>query len=393
MRFKLFVVNESLQLFIGLNTFISFLLLTGVTGPRDLPPCSQRAHFLDPPWVEGALYCLERVIEDESPAELVYTALAAAPDGTLYATRPVDGQVVAITDTDSDLLPDHSEIVADGLTLPNGLAWHESALYITDGPHIYRLTNDEIEIIVDDLPVAPGDWAGDIAVGPDERLYVAVAGSCDFCVPRHPASILSFTLDGADRRVEAFGMRQAGGLAFREGVLWATDSARYGLFDELQLDELNQVVTGAPFGWPYCVGAGNQPDVLVGDFDCGDVVGPTMTFPPGSTPLRIAAYDSATLPQLDGTLLVVLNGSRNQVDLRGYALVAIHFDSAGQPVSDEVLIPRETDTKNKRDFTVAEMNYRTSGFWPHRPLAVAVASQGWVYISVSGGRIMALRPA
>jgi len=38
------------------------------------------------------------------------------------------------------------------------------------------------------------------------------------------------------------------------------------------------------------------------------------------------------------------------------------------------------------------MNYRGSGFFPQRPLDVAVSERGWVYISISGGRIIAMRP-
>ena len=38
------------------------------------------------------------------------------------------------------------------------------------------------------------------------------------------------------------------------------------------------------------------------------------------------------------------------------------------------------------------MSYRGSGFFPQRPLDVAVTEQGWVYISIGGGRILVLRP-
>ena len=393
MRFDLFSVNKSLRLFRWLN-ILAIVLLNTATGAHALPPCSQRAHFLDPPWVEGTQYCLELVIEDESPAELVYTALATAPDGTLFATRPIDGQVVAITDTDNDRLPDHSDVVADGLMLPNGLAWHDSTLYITGGPNIYRLREGQIEILVNDLPIAPGGWAGDITVGPDERLYFSVGGVCDHCIPQQPASILSVTLEGDDRRIEASGLRQAAGLAFHDDRLWATDSARYGLYDVPQLDELNQVESGVHFGWPYCVGANNVPDDLAeaDDFDCATATRPSMTFDTGSTPLRLAAYNGDILPTLTDTLLVVLNGSRNRVDLRGYALAVISFDETGIPSESEILIPNESESNAKVGFSVAEMNYRTSGFWPHRPLAVTVAPEGWVYVSESGGRIMAIRP-
>ncbi len=70
----------------------------------DLPPCGQRPHLIDPPWVNANYYCAELVIHDESGGEMGFTSLAAAPDGTLYATRPLSGEVFALIDTDQDLL-------------------------------------------------------------------------------------------------------------------------------------------------------------------------------------------------------------------------------------------------------------------------------------------------
>ena len=32
------------------------------------------------------------------------------------------------------------------------------------------------------------------------------------------------------------------------------------------------------------------------------------------------------------------------------------------------------------------------GFYPQQPLAVAIHPRGWIYISMTGGRIIALRP-
>ncbi|MBZ0303042.1 MAG: PQQ-dependent sugar dehydrogenase [Anaerolineae bacterium] len=369
------------------------LLLPGAAA-QELPPCAERATFRDPPWINGRRYCLETVIEDPEAGELAFTALAVAPDGTLYAARPLHGQVLAITDTNADGLPDTSRIVAEGLTLPNGLTYHEGALYIAGGRHLYRLMGGAVEILADDLPVGSSGWAGDLAVGPDERLYLSIGASCDFCEPDQPehGAILSLALDGSDRMLVATGLRQAAGLAFRDGVLWATDSARLGLAATPDLDELNQVTPGAQFGWPICIGVDRRPDPDAADFDCTATTAPALTFPTGSTPLGLAAYDSDTLPDLASSLLVVLNGSRDRPDLRGYALAVIPFDTADEPQAAVPLIPVETDSSRKVGYTVAEMNYRGSGFWPHRPYDVTVSPQGWIYLSVGGGQIMAVRP-
>ena len=356
---------------------------------QTLPPCMARDNFRDPPWVNGLLYCLETVIQ--SADTLAFTTLATAPDGTLYAARPLSGEVLAITDSDGDQLPDSSAVIVDGLTLPTGLTYHDGILYILASSNLYTWADDALTVLVDDVPLSASQWAGQIAVGPDDRLYVSVAAGCDFCQPAQPeyGAILSYALDGTDLQTVATGLRQAAGLAFLDDLLWATDSARTGLVDMPDLDELNRIAAGADYGWPACVGVNNQPDPEMGPTsDCSNATGPALTFPTGSTPLGIAAYTSTTLPDLTGTLLVTLNGSRNRPDLRGYLLAAVRVDN-GQPIGYEILIPYET---RRETFTLAEMNYRGSGFWPQRPIGVAVSPEGWVYIS-TGTEILALRPA
>lgn len=372
-------VPAGVALFIALGS----LGITSVEG-QALPPCFEREHFRDPPWVDGRRYCLEEVIHDPQAGELGFTALASAPDGTLYAARPLAGEVLALTDSDADGLPDSPQVAAEGLTLPHALAYHEDGLYIAGGPHLYRLSGAERITLADDLPVNPGGWVGDLVVGPDERLYLSIGAGCNDCEPARPeyGSILSMALDGTDRQIVATGLRQGAGLAFLNGVLWATDSAPYGLAEQSERDELNRVTPDAFFGWPGCAAALN----------CQSARLPELTFPTGSTPLGLAAYQGDVLPDLDNTLLVVLNGSRHRPDLRGYGLAAVHFNEAGQPARYEILIPAEIDSPVKEGYTLEEMNYRGSGFWPHRLIDVTVSSQGWIYVSVGGGQIVALRP-
>jgi glucose/arabinose dehydrogenase len=356
--------------------------------PQVPSECLSRATGREEPWIKAGSACLEEVINDPSAGELAFTALAVAPDGTLYAARPLAGEVLALTDTNGDLLPDTPQIVAEGLTLPNGLDYYDGALYISGGARVYRLQGGELETLVDDLPSGDGGfWTGGIAVS-DGRIYVATGAPCDFCAPDDSArgAILSYALDGTDRQIVATGLRQPADLAFQRSDLYVLDSARDGLFDTPDLDELNRVEQGANFGFPYCVGSTNTPD-MPGDFDCANATPPLVAFPTASTPLGIAAYRGETIPALEGKLLVVLNGSYNDLSLRGYWVAIV--DPVARTI--ESLMPTRPDAFVGSDFTVEQMNYRGSGFFPHRPLDVAVTEQGWVYISVGGGRILALR--
>ncbi len=356
-----------------------------------LPPCEQRPTHVDPPWANGDLWCLEQVINDDSTGELGFTALTAAPDGTLFVARPLSGQIMALTDSNGDGLPDTAHKMADGLTLPNGLVYFEGALYISGGSKIYRLRGAKLETLVKDLPAGTGFWTGGLTIGPDKRMYIAIGAPCDFCISDDPArgSILSFALDGSDRQIVATGLRQPGDVAFRKDVLWTLDSARDALSTP-DLDELNRVTPGAHFGWPYCFGRDNQRDTIAGDFDCGKATAPALTFPTHSTPLRLTAYTSDTFPGIKGDLLVTLNGSSNQADVSGFTLVAIRFDNGDKPEAYRIIIPEQSYSPFMLPLQYVHM--WGSGFWPHRPIDVTVSAEGWIYISVGGGRILALRP-
>ncbi len=352
-----------------------------------LPPCGERATSLSEPWIQIGLACLEQVINDPSAGTLAFTALAVAPAGTLYAARPLAGEVYALTDSDGDFLPDKAQLIADGLTLPNGLTVDGGALYIAGGSHVYRWQDGALTTLVSDLPSGGGFWTGGIAID-DGRLYVTTGAPCDFCAADDSArgAVLSYALDGSDRQVVATGLRQPVNLALMDGELWVTDSAREGLFDTPDLDELDRVEVGANFGFPYCVGVANTPDMA--GFDCANAAAPAVALPTASTPTGLAVYRGGAIPLLEGKLIVALNGSYNQLDLRGFAIVTV------DPLTGTVapLIPARPENTPNTDFSVQEMNYRGSGFYPQRPLDVAVSDEGWLYVSITDGRILALRP-
>lgn len=371
-----------------LGTFCSNVL----TVQAEELACDARPTFIDPPWIDGQYWCLEEVIRDESAGELGFTTLAAAPDGTLYAARPLYGQVMALTDENGDGLPETAQIAIEGLTTPNGLAYYENALYISGGANLYRFIDGELETLIDDLPSGGGFWTGSLVIGPDERIYVATGASCDFCEWDEPlrGTILSYALDGSDRQVVATGLRNPSDLAFRDGVLWVIDSARDGLSHTPNLDELNRVTPRANFGFPYCVGMDNQPDSLNTAFDCSEATAPELTFPTHSMPLGMTFYESDTFPNIKGDLLVTFGGSSNEAILQGYFLATVSFDEAGHPTGYHIIIPEQAAGSPQIDLQA--IHYQASGFWPHRPLDVTVSREGWIYVSVGGGRILALRP-
>lgn len=357
-----------------------------------LPRCGERPTFVDPPWVNGKKWCLEEVFQDPARAELAFTSLAAAPDGTLYAASPMTGRVLAFADTDGDGLPETPRTAIEGVTSPNGLVYYDGALYISGGTRLYRWQDEDLTILVDDLPTG-GFWVGGLTVGPDERLYVGVLTSCDLCQPREgQGAVWSFALDGSDGQMIADGFRAPADTAFLHDTLWVVDAAPPSFENTPDADELNRVAPGMFFGWPNCVGTAANPAWNKGEFDCSPAASPALTLPTHSAPLGLTAYTSSTFPNIQNTLLVALSGSYNRAALTGYSLAAVWFDEDGHPTDYTIILPEQADIYNPPGLTLQDVQYRGSGLWPQRPLDVTVSAEGWIYLSVSGGRILALRP-
>jgi len=372
-------------------------------GP-ELAPCAERPTAIGSElYADDMRWCVESVVHDRRIEPLSFTALEVAPDGTLFATRPLSGAVVAIRDTDGDHLPDAIETFADGLTMPNGLTYHDGYLYVAGGANIYRISpTGAVDTIVDDLPSGTGFWTGGLAIGNGERLYVALGAPCSSCEyeDRERGAIHSMNLDGSERQIVATGFRRPADVAFYRDQLWTVDSAPYEPGRHAR-DELNRVAPGGWYGFLYCLGAG-ESHIADADVDCADSVSPVMLFGSGAVPISLAAFPHDALAGTKDTLIVVLSGEPRQIDFVGYKVIMITFDEENQPLGATILIPYRYNRLRQayepyrgeglyweRFILVSESGF---GIYPQQPLAVAVDPRGWIYISLTGGRIVALRP-
>ena len=384
-------------------------ILLGAFSGQAQPPapgkCSERPRVIQGRlFVDNQRWCVESVVDAPQIEPLAFTALEVAPDGTLYATRPLTGQVMAVRDTDGDGLPDAMTVFADGLTLPNGLAYHHGDLYVAGGANIYRISTDgAVTRIADDLPSGGGFWTGGLAVGEDDRLYVAIGAPCENCEfdDRQRGAILGMALNGDDRQTVATGFRQPADLAFYRGQLWTLDSAprtaKSGAFDEL-----NRVEQGGFYGFPYCLGS-DAPNIPSDEFDCAQSIPPRLLFGTGANPVSLAAYPYATLPGTQDTLIVALGGEPAQIDFVGYKAVMVSFDENSQPLGVTLLLPYRYESLKQAfepydgagyfSLHIVTLSEQGWGIYPQQPLAVAVSPRGWIYLSLTGGEIVALRPA
>ncbi len=313
-------------------------------------------------------------------------ALAVDPAGTLIASIPSQGKVVALADRGAGRGV-QVVTVAEGLQLPHGLAFRHGDLYVAETDRILRFRYDpktlaarDAIVVVAGLPGGAHHWTRGIAFGPDGALYVSVGSSCDICreADRRRASIVRYEADGSGERLFGTGLRNPVGLAVhpRSGTLWTTVNERDWRRGGAPPDYVTEVSQGGSYGWPDCYAERGR---FMGDpelqdrRDCEGLTLPTFEVPAHSAPLGLAFYSGAAFPApYRESLFVAMHGSRPELPPAGYKLVRVVF-RGGRPAGIE-------------DFATGWL--RHGRVWG-RPVDVVAGRDGALYVSDDhGGRIV-----
>jgi glucose/arabinose dehydrogenase len=171
-----------------------------------------------------------------------------------------------------------------------------------------------------------------VLVGGNGKIYVAVGSSCNACEEKEEvrASILEMDPDGKNQRHFARGLRNAVGLRWIKGRLYATNMGSDQLGDNRPADTFYVVEDGKNYGWPYCFQVGSRiyPDpkfnTTGSTFDCRKVPQALTAFPAHSSPLGLEYFDSH--------FLVALHGSTKKRLGRGYRVARV--PETGGPIED-----------------------------------------------------------
>jgi glucose/arabinose dehydrogenase len=301
--------------------------------------------------------------------------LRPTPSGDLLVSVPREGTVVRLLrDADRDGLPDGQQVLLAGLDKPHGIDLHGGWLYVAEGSAIARVrydvgsgsTSGAVERIVRGLPAGGNHWTRTVRVGPDERLYVTVGSSCNVCVEEdgRRAAMLRFALDGSGGEVYARGLRNAVGFDWQPdtGDLYATDNGRDLLGDDEPPCELNRVVPGGDYGWPFANGDRRlDPDLGAGnEARAAASLPPAHAFGAHNAPLGIVFLRSGAQGQR-GRALVALHGSWNRTRKDGYKVVSLRWSADGEIheedfltgfLVDEDVVGRPVDVAEAEDGTI-----------------------------------------
>lgn len=266
-------------------------------------------------------------------------SLALGDKGTVFVGNRKGDKVYALVDEDMDGRSDNKYVIAEGMNMPNGVAFRNGSLYIAEVNKVWRIDNIENSLakpgqkvlISDNFPSDGSHGWKYIAFGPDGKLYVPVGAPCNICDKRATdaryASITRMNADGTGFEVFAHGIRNTVGFAWhpQTGELWFTENGRDMMGDDIPGDELNHApAAGMDFGYPYCH-AGDIPDPDFGaGHDCKNYVPPVQKLAPHTAALGMKFYTGDMFPpDYKNQVFIAEHGSWNRSEPIGYRITLV----------------------------------------------------------------------
>ena len=263
-------------------------------------------------------------------------SLALGDRGTLFVSNRKGRSVYAVVESDDGRT--RTIELLDGMSTPNGIAFHDGDLYVAEIDRIYRYANvedrledmPEAEVLDIDLPSDRHHGWRYIGFGPDDKLYISIGAPCNVCDDFGYAQIIRVNPDGTERETFASGVRNSVGFTWHPetGDLWFTDNGRDMLGDDIPPCELNRAPRqGLHFGFPYCHG----DDILDPKFgkkrDCANYTPPVQKLGPHVAPLGVKFYTGDMFPpEYRGQVFIAEHGSWNRSKKIGYRISLVRLD-------------------------------------------------------------------
>ena len=278
-------------------------------------------------------------------------SLALGDNGVVFVGTGREGKVYAVRDGDNDGVAEQHYVITDNLTMPNGVAFKDGALYVAEISRIIRFDDIVRQLAKPPKPVAiydkfPSDthhgWKY-LRFGPDGKLYTAVGAPCNICQPDKDiyASLVRLNADGSDFEIIAHGIRNTVGFDWQPetNALFFTDNGRDYLGDDSPPDELNHwSVKGEHFGYPYCHGGDIQDPEFGADKKCKEFTPPAWKFKAHIAPLGLRFYQGKQFPlEYKNQLFVAQHGSWNRTEPQGYRVVLVKFNQ-DKPIAEQDFI-------------------------------------------------------
>jgi glucose/arabinose dehydrogenase len=324
--------------------------------------------------------------------------ITTAPNGDLFVVESERGRVVVLRDANGDGKPEATQLYAQGLTKPFGLAFYPPGpnptfVYVANTDSVVRFAyrNGDIrasgppQVIVPEIPGGGrlrggGHWTRDVKFSPDgKKMYVSVGSFTNVAergmnIEKRRADILEFNPDGSGERIYASGIRNAVGLAFhpQTGELWCSVNERDLLGDNLVPDYVTRVKAGGFYGWPwYYIGPNQDPRQKGAHPELkSKVIVPDVLVQSHMASLCMTFYTGKVFPQqYYNDAFAAEHGSWNRARRTGYKVVRVPLKNG---------VPNGEYEDFMTGFVTPEGNV-----WG-RPVGVAVGRDGSLFVSDDG---------
>jgi glucose/arabinose dehydrogenase len=327
--------------------------------------------------------------------------LLTAPNGDVFITESRANQIKVLGNTKGSGKPDITEVFAErDLNKPFGIAFYPPGddpqfLYVanTDGVIRFPYRNGDLKARgpAEKLGVqlsggaahlrSGGHWTRDVVFSPDgKKMYVSIgsrSNDSDNAAEADRARIFEFNPNGTNRKVYAWGIRDAVGIAFRPGSdeLWMSTNERDELGNDLPPDYISSVRPGGFYGWPWFY-IDNHPDPRYKGKHpelADKIIIPDVLVQAHSATLNLCFYTGDQFPaEYKGDIFAAFHGSWNRTKRTGYKIVRVPFidHSTGKTLGEY------------EDFVTGFVT-PNGNVWG-RPVGITVAKDGSLLFSEDG---------
>lgn len=270
-----------------------------------------------------------------------------APNGDVFVAETAAGRIKIFRGVTADGKPEQTALFIEGLEKPFGIAFYPAGdnpqwIYVADYDRIIRLPyrNGDLKARgnfekLAEIPGGTGHTTRDIQFSQDGKsMFVSVGSKSNVEDPdttpeeKERADILQFDVNGGSRKIFAYGIRNAVGLAVdpKSGELWCSVNERDGLGDNLVPDYITHVEAGGFYGWPWWyMGQHQDPRHLGKHPELKDkVITPDVVLQPHNASLQLTFYDGKQFPaEYQGDIFASEHGSWNKAVRVGYEVIRV----------------------------------------------------------------------